>query len=218
MSALGITEFSDEDADDDSFCLSTENDESDEFGSLIDLSENQSIFPENENSKMDLNKVGTILSGEPLKLKMLDEPRFLSNQSAIWSRRETADQISYYGDPISMEQFDEEDKCSRKKSLRFHAAKIDNMRPRHGDARHSRGGDDDITYPIRGVRGSSASRPEINGSSLNIAGSKRQREHSPDSSNREMELDVYYDLVKRKKRALKDKVKEAYDAGQISLR
>jgi len=136
---------------------------------------------------------------------VLDEPSF-SSQTIQPHRRHN--EANHFGDPLSMERFDAEDKRARKKTLRFHAAKIDGMRPHQGVARHSRGGDDDLVYPRRD--GNRTASQHVVANTTSPVRKKRLRELGDEALGDES--DDYYDLVKRQKKRIKDEKKEVYEA------
>jgi hypothetical protein len=153
-------------------------------------------------STNDVVEEEAIDNGFVSNLRVLDEPTF-SGRSQMSRRPGRFDAgVSHFGDPTLMERFDIEDKRARKKTLRFHAAKIDGMRPQQDFARHNRGGDDDLAY----LSADSRNR------SFRNAQNKRQRDQSPGEDNESGDGEDYYDAVKREKKRVKAEKKTNYEA------
>ena len=80
----------------------------------------------------------------------LVEPELPKIKSAAATGRPGPSTVDVYGEATSLQAADAADKQARKKSLRFHAARIENTSARRQNARsNAMGGDDDIPYRER---------------------------------------------------------------------
>ncbi|KAH7913413.1 Sas10 C-terminal domain-containing protein [Hygrophoropsis aurantiaca] len=174
----------------------------------------------------------------------LVEPTFPSSASSTkktHSRTVSDGANDAFGEAVSLQHADAEDKQARKKTLRFHVSRIESASARRQNARvNAAGGDDDIPYRERrkerearlekeqlrkiGTLGKGGDdlddvEPElVNGESK--AGNKKRR--------REAELDAdaddaggdgpdgYYELVKQRVAEKKMKKKADYEEAQLS--
>lgn len=210
LNLLGLADLPDSDAD--SEFLSAGSDPEDlSTISMASTRSSEALLDENESVTDDAAEDTVI--GSDLGFGVLDEPAFIHGSQRFQSSSKHHVELSHFGDPLLMEKFDAEDKRARKKTLRFHTAKIDGIRPHQGVARHNRGGDDDLAYPsLRAVK------PQRDAdSSSQTTRSKRAREVHVEEAGSEEDQDDYYDLVKRQKKRAKEEKKELYEA-EVSYR
>jgi U3 small nucleolar RNA-associated protein 3 len=208
LHALGIVET----ADEDSISLSTENVEN---ASPFELSSSPSIFSDQGSFNEEI-KPGMNNSRETKAIpNLLPEPVFNSNKQMSRRTGNMIEESTYFGDPLKLERLDAEDKRLRKKSLRFHTGRIDSLSHHHSNTRLDRGGDDDITYLQQSDGGLSILRREgASPSFSHLAGNKRQRPQHTDLSSDEEKVGDYYESLKRRKSASKEKDKETYELEQ----
>ncbi|KAI0632439.1 Sas10 C-terminal domain-containing protein [Trametes polyzona] len=146
-----------------------------------------------------------------------------------------------YGEASALDVADAADKQARKKSLRFHVARIESTAARRAGARAGAvGGDDDIPYrerkrekearlarEVAKARDAAAAGadlddadPEAEAEAALGGGKKakkRRREESESGSDAEAE-DGYYALVQRKSKEKKEKKKQEYEAARAAER
>ncbi|KAI1794865.1 Sas10 C-terminal domain-containing protein, partial [Ganoderma leucocontextum] len=142
-----------------------------------------------------------------------------------------------YGEADTLDAADAADKQARKKSLRFHVARIESTAARRAGARaHTVGGDDDIPYRERKREREArlakvvAKAREGLGADLDDvdpememdgeAGVKKGKKRSRDEEDEESdgEDDGYYELVKRKSKEKKEKKKYEYETAAAAAR
>ena len=144
-----------------------------------------------------------------------------------------------YGEASALDAADAADKQARKKSLRFHVARIESTAARRAGARaHTVGGDDDIPYRERKREREARLAKEVAkareglGADLDDAdpelemegggeapgrkGKKRSRDEEDEGSGGEE--DGYYELVKRKSKENKERKKEEYETAAAAAR
>ena len=78
----------------------------------------------------------------------LEEPEFPAKAKSAARTSSNAD-VDAYGELSALQSADAQDKAARKKSLRFHTAKIESGLARRERARAAAGGDDDIPWKER---------------------------------------------------------------------
>ncbi|KAJ8463707.1 hypothetical protein ONZ51_g10079 [Trametes cubensis] len=143
-----------------------------------------------------------------------------------------------YGEASALDVADAADKQARKKSLRFHVARIESTSARRAGARSAAiGGDDDIPYRERkrekearlakevakareaGSAGADLDDvdPELEEAESGKKSKKRRRDES-ESEDEGGDADGYYDLVKRKSKEKKEKKKQEYEAAKAAER
>ncbi|KAI8978801.1 Sas10 C-terminal domain-containing protein [Trametes punicea] len=147
-----------------------------------------------------------------------------------------------YGEASALDVADAADKQARKKSLRFHVARIESTSARRAGARSAAmGGDDDIPYRERKKEKEARLAREVAkareaasasaGADLDdvdpevemAAGGKPSKKRRRDASESEDEdeggdADGYYELVKRKSKEKKEKKKQEYEAAKAAER
>lgn len=140
--------------------------------------------------------------------------------------------VDVYGEATSLQAADAADKQARKKSLRFHAARIENTSARRQNARsNAMGGDDDIPYRERKKAKEARLAREVakgrgaGGEDLDDAepeprprDKKRAREEESDSDGGDGGANGYYELVQRKSNEKKEKKKAEYEAARAAER
>jgi U3 small nucleolar RNA-associated protein 3 len=179
----------------------------------------------------------TATSSEPTKEKVkfklptfdLVEPTFQPSKSKPKPKstshhaRGAAD---VFGEPTVLEHADAADKAARKRTLRFHTAKIESSRMRRQGARESAaGGDDDLPYRERErerKKGKDAKRG-MGGEDLNdvepvMADHLMDGDGGEDGHEDEEGADGYYELVQRRSRENKEKKKADYEEAQAAAR
>ncbi|KAF8635802.1 hypothetical protein AX15_000009 [Amanita polypyramis BW_CC] len=154
------------------------------------------------------------------------EPEFKS--SKLSSKAPAKDIVSdVYGEALSLQHADAADKIARRKSLRFHAAKIESTSARRQGARQSLGGDDDIPYRGRRkerevkVLKEVKERIEIQGGAdldNTEPEQRRKPQNEEDGSDEDADLDGYYDLVKKRSKERKEKKRADYEAMKAAAR
>lgn len=162
----------------------------------------------------------------------LIEPDLSQTKTAAAISRPGPSAVDVYGEATSLQAADAADKQARKKSLRFHAARIENTSARRQNARsNAMGGDDDIPYrerkkekEARLAREAAKSRG-AGGEDLNDAepepprrDKKRARDDEGDSDRGDDGADGYYELVQRKSKEKKEKKKAEYEAAKAAER
>ncbi|RPD77455.1 hypothetical protein L226DRAFT_610763 [Lentinus tigrinus ALCF2SS1-7] len=146
-----------------------------------------------------------------------------------------------YGEATALDVADAADKQARKKSLRFHVARIESTAARRAGARAGAiGGDDDIPYRERKrekearlakevakarARGDDLDDvdPELevgmgDGDASGTKGKKRRRGEEDEGSEGSGGEDGYYELVQRKMKEKKEKKKQEYEAALAAAR
>ncbi|OSD07531.1 hypothetical protein PYCCODRAFT_1449480 [Trametes coccinea BRFM310] len=145
---------------------------------------------------------------------------------------ESADDV--YGEASALDVADAADKQARKKSLRFHVARIESTAARRAGARSAAiGGDDDIPYRERKKEKEARLAKEVakarEGAGADLddvdpeleagaAKSKKRRRDESESEDDGGEADGYYELVKRKSKEKKEKKKQEYEAAKAAER
>lgn len=161
----------------------------------------------------------------------LEEPEFISASAlnGVKTKHKSAqpDTISAFGEYTSLDATDAQDKSARKKSLRFHTARIESAASRRVKARGAAmQGDDDIPYRERqkqkeereakesqrraekGLLGAGGEDLDSEGGEGLGRGVKRPR----DDEEEDVGADGYYELVKRQKREEREEKQSRYDA------
>ncbi|KZT64929.1 hypothetical protein DAEQUDRAFT_677736 [Daedalea quercina L-15889] len=161
----------------------------------------------------------------------LVEPELPQVQFAASTSRSGPSPTDVYGEATSLQAADAADKQARKKSLRFHAARVENTSARRQNARsNAMGGDDDIPYRARKkekearlAREAAKSRGQ-GGDDLDDAepeprrrDKKRARDDDGDAEDGDS-ADGYYELVQRMSKERKEKKKAAYEAAKAAER
>ncbi|KAH9841823.1 Sas10 C-terminal domain-containing protein [Rhodofomes roseus] len=223
--------------------------EPDELHALLREASLMSADGQGESSAKRRSKASTQKSEEPPKKKRktsktsgeskpatpvfdLVEPSITQKKSTASTSRSGPSSTDVYGEATSLQAADAADKQARKKSLRFHAARIENTSARRQNARsNAMGGDDDIPYrerkkakEARLARETAKGRGQ-GGDDLNDAepeprqrDKKRPREDDSDSDGGDGGADGYYELVQRKSKERKEKKKAEYEAVKAAER
>jgi len=176
-------------------------------------------------------------SSSSLPIFDLEEPTFPSTSSLKPSKSSSTkskpsasiqDTLDPYGEPISLQSSDLQDKASRQRSLRFHTARIESTSQRREKARdRSGGGDDDIPWKDRKKGKEEKQKKELLKQGRGAGGDDLDGEDpEPRASNRSMDgsgseeegEEGYYELVKRKTKERKEKKKTDYDDAQAASR
>jgi U3 small nucleolar RNA-associated protein 3 len=159
----------------------------------------------------------------------LEEPEFVpvGKSKGHGSKSAKTPELTPFGEYTSLDAVDAMDKQARKKSLRFHTSRIESASSRREKVRGGAiGGDDDIPYRERErekearlkkqtekQRGKGGEDLEdVSMEDVHI-GKKRPREEGSDA---EMDVDGYYDLVKRQKKERKTEKQVKYDADKAT--
>lgn len=181
----------------------------------------------------------------------LEEPEFAPSkpsssknkkQQSISAGAAPYDPLSAYGDPTALDYADAADKSARRKSLRFHTARIESTtRRREGARTNALGGDDDIPWrdlrrdkqqavtelAIKQGRGQGGDDLDPNApddvdmeASRREKGKKRAREvdGGDDDNGAEEGANGYYELIKKRKKETKEEKKTAYEAERAANR
>jgi len=162
----------------------------------------------------------------------LVEPDIAQTKSVASSSRSGPSSNDVYGETTSLQAADAADKQARKKSLRFHAARIENTNARRQNARsNAMGGDDDIPYRERKKEKEARLAREVakgrgeGGEDLDDAepeprrrNKKRARDEDSGSDGGDGDGDGYYELVQRKSKERKEKKKAEYEAAKAAER
>ncbi|KAF5389306.1 hypothetical protein D9757_003456 [Collybiopsis confluens] len=130
-----------------------------------------------------------------------------------------------FGEVTSLQHSDAVDKSARRKSLRFHTSRIESANARRSNARHNAlGGDDDIPYRERKrereerlSKEAKARLQSQGGADLDDSEPAPRMQDEDDDGDIEMGMengDGYYDLVKKKTKAKKEKKKTDYEASR----
>ncbi|TFY60160.1 hypothetical protein EVJ58_g5326 [Rhodofomes roseus] len=127
----------------------------------------------------------------------LVEPSITQKKSTASTSRSGPSSTDVYGEATSLQAADAADKQARKKSLRFHAARIENTTKGRGQ-----GGDD-----LNDAEPEPRQRDK-----------KRPREDDSDSDGGDGGADGYYELVQRKSKERKEKKKAEYEAVKAAER
>ncbi|KAI0826750.1 Sas10 C-terminal domain-containing protein [Trametes gibbosa] len=155
-------------------------------------------------------------------------------KSAKTKRPLIASAEDVYGEASTLDVADAADKQARKKTLRFHVARIESTSARRAGARAGAiGGDDDIPYRERkrekearlakevakAREGAGADLddvdPEVEMAAEDSKAKKRRRDESgSESDGADGAADGYYELVQRKSKDKKDKKKQDYDTAK----
>jgi U3 small nucleolar RNA-associated protein 3 len=153
----------------------------------------------------------------------MEEPEFVSTKKKSKSAKAptlTAEDETL-GDALELSEADAGDKEHRKRTLRFHTAKIAATSARRSAARDRRlGGDDDIPYRDRQAARDAALRKngpkgtegeDLDGSDWTESDRKRAREVRDEAEDADDGDDGYYDLVKRRKVSKDEAKAEAHE-------
>lgn len=183
-------------------------------------------------------KIGTAKSKEPkepvLPVFDLIEPMHKRSEHSSFIASDDIGDTDAYGEVTSLQHADQADKNARKKSLRFHISKIESASARRLGARDSAvGGDDDIPYKERRKEKQAQMTKELEekkkanvqrqgGEDLDDIEPDNEVGKSPrneeDEDDVEEDADGYYELVKRKTKAKKEKKKADYEDAQAAAR
>ncbi len=151
----------------------------------------------------------------------LVEPVFKSTKASA-PKTSTQDSVSdVYGEALSLQHADAADKSARRKSLRFHTAKIESAGARRQGARQALGGDDDVPYRERRKEKDARILKEAKDRVKGQGGADLDDvEPEPRSNNEDEGADAegYYNLVKKQSERRKEKKKADYEAKQAELR
>ncbi|KAG8921241.1 hypothetical protein FRC02_000366 [Tulasnella sp. 418] len=134
-----------------------------------------------------------------------------------------------FGDPTLLQHSDIADKAARKKSLRFHTARIEGAHQRRQNARNAIGGDDDIPYKerrkesemkraLREKRGMGGDDLEVDAKVGTDELKRKRKSEEDDASDADVDADGYYELVKRRKQEKKGAKKLAHEAALEAAR
>ncbi|CAL1712744.1 unnamed protein product [Somion occarium] len=170
----------------------------------------------------------------------LEEPTFPSSSTKSKKSKTVSESLTdAYGEQLTLQTFDAQDKAAHKKSLRFHTSRIESTIGRRERARQGNvGGDDDIPWKERKKEKEERLRREVENSrakgqgealdgvdpeSMDVDGEreggkgKRRREEEEDSGSESGE-DGYYELVKKQSKAKKEKKKAGHDAANAAAK
>ncbi|KAM6494194.1 Sas10 C-terminal domain containing protein [Amanita muscaria] len=156
----------------------------------------------------------------------LVEPEFTSTKTSLNPPAKDM-ALDVFGEALSLQHADAADKNARRKSLRFHTAKIESASARRQGARQALGGDDDIPYRERRKEKEARLLKETKdrikgqgGDDLDTTEPEpRPRNQTEDGdSEDEADLDGYYNLVKKTSKLNKEKKKAEYEAEKAALR
>jgi len=177
--------------------------------------------PKKKRKVIDDNKKSTSKSKAPVF--DLTEPEFVSSKSST-RLNGLDDPLDVYGDATTLTTFDAVDKNVRKKSLRFHTAKIESASSRRKGARmQSMGGDDDIPYRERKknkdaklIKEAAKRAEQERGADLDDEEVKstvsKKRARGDDEGDESLESpDDYYELVQKQSKSDKMKKKAEYE-------
>jgi U3 small nucleolar RNA-associated protein 3 len=156
----------------------------------------------------------------------LEEPEFPARTKRTASRTGEDAGGDAFGELSALQSADAQDKAARKKSLRFHTAKIESASARRDRARTNAGGDDDIPWKERKKEKELRNKKELEkirgmgGADLDDeepeprqeSGKKRRRDEEEGSGSEGEGAEGYYDLVKRKSKEKKEQKKAEYEA------
>ncbi|TBU45012.1 Sas10 C-terminal domain-containing protein [Dichomitus squalens] len=174
----------------------------------------------------------------------LVEPDLAPSKSSKKEKSKATDAtVDVYGEATALDVADAADKQARKKSLRFHVARIESTSARRAGARAANmGGDDDIPYRERkkerearlAKEVAKAREREAQGADLDDVdpelqmdvdrdtngknGKKRRRGGEDEDEESGGEADGYYELVKRKSKEKKEKRKQEYEDAAAAAR
>jgi hypothetical protein len=160
-----------------------------------------------------------------------------SSSTAASSSKLPSKAEDVHSEPLALSLADSSAKASARRSLRFHTAKIDSAAQRRSSARQGRmGGDEDIPYRNKqagrdaalrknGPKGAGDGGEDLDGMEFGeedrrvareVRGGKRGMDEEDGAA--EEGDDGYYQLVKKRKRDVKEAKQEAYDEEQAATR
>lgn len=195
--------------------------------------------------KRKKSKVKSDSATEPaLPVFDLVEPTFPSSSSSKSKPSQKASSSSSpsydpYGEHLTLQQADAQDKASRKRSLRFHTSKIESSSAKREKARQGMGGDDDIPWKERkkakedrlakeaakkrGMADDDLDDTEPEPREDGSEGSKKKRKRAEEDGSGESDGEGdgdggYYELVKQKSKEKKEQKKAEYDAVQAAIK
>jgi U3 small nucleolar RNA-associated protein 3 len=155
----------------------------------------------------------------------LEEPEFVPHDKKPTGNVKTTASslsVSAFGEQTTLNPIDSIDKSVRKKSLQFHTSRIESTSAKRIKARGvAMGGDEDIPYRERDKERELRLQKERNkkaatlgqgGEDLEDIAPHNKLKRPREEEATEMEVDGYYDLVKRQKREKKEEKKSKYDA------
>ncbi|KAK2465217.1 hypothetical protein APHAL10511_002571 [Amanita phalloides] len=153
----------------------------------------------------------------------LVEPEFKPTTTST-AKPSTQDNVSdVYGEMLSLEHSDAADKSARRKSLRFHTAKIQSASARRHGARQALGGDDDIPYRERKkekeARESKVGRDRVMGQGgADLDDTEPEPRLDVAQEDEDADPDGYYNLVKKQSKQRKVNKKADYEAMKAAQR
>ncbi|VDB91904.1 unnamed protein product [Peniophora sp. CBMAI 1063] len=157
----------------------------------------------------------------------LEEPEFVPSSKKRASTSAAADPTDVYGDALTLTSTDAADKQARRKTLRFHASKIESAAARRAGARQALGGDDDIPYKERRREAEKRKEREarergaVGGDDLDdeepASAPSRSRGDGDEGEDDEGD-DGYYSLIKKQKKEKKEAKKAEHDAAVAAAR
>ncbi|KAH9948836.1 Sas10 C-terminal domain-containing protein [Amylocystis lapponica] len=162
----------------------------------------------------------------------LVEPELPARTKPRPARTPDAGAADVYGEAAALDAGDAADKRARRKSLRFHAARIEGTSARRAGARSGAvGGDDDIPYRERGrqkeerlaregARGRGQGGEDLDGVEPEAGGREKKRPREEEGSGEDDGdgAEGYYALVQHASKARKETKKAEYDAARAAVR
>ncbi|KAI0042486.1 hypothetical protein FA95DRAFT_1682542 [Auriscalpium vulgare] len=172
-------------------------------------------------------------SAAPVFTFDLVEPEFVPTKKS--APTPVAVSADVYGDATALGAADAADKSARKRTLRFHTAKIESASARRQHARAALGGDDDVPYRERRKEKEERMKREAqargrggDGADLDDEEPEARRPSKADmgevegegdeEGSGEEDADGYYSLVKKQKSASKEAKKADYEAAKAAAR
>lgn len=162
----------------------------------------------------------------------LEEPEFVPSKKTKSARpKPSSDALDIFGEPTALSSLDSEDKAARKKSLKFHTSRIEQTSARREKARGGAiGGDDDIPYREREkekelrLKKETERRRRLDGEDLedgesfgeNDTKKKAKKRPREDDEDEAMDIDGYYELIKRQKKEAKRQKQAKYDSDKAA--
>ena len=168
-------------------------------------------------------------SAAPTPVSDLVEPEFVSSKRPSAGPSAGAD-ADAFGEPTALADSDAADKKARRRSLRFHTAKIDSTSARREEARAALGGDDDVPYreriKARQERLAKEARTRgvgTGGDDLDSADPAPRMVHVRDENtdrddDGQEDGDGYYSLVQKKQKEKMENKQAEYDAARTAER
>lgn len=159
----------------------------------------------------------------------LEEPKYVPSKHRT-PLASISEEDDVFGDAMALDAADAADKTARRHTLRFHTAKIESASARRKGARLALGGDDDLPYRERRKEIEARVQHEVQAGKCGQGGDDLDdiEQVSParatggdageDDESAEENVDGYYSLIRRQKRAQKEAKKLAYDAEKAANR